>query len=91
MPMTLISNPIHSPQALDNECNIFYSSLFINDVGRCYIYIYIYIVNLLVEFVIISIPILSHKDNYCTFILSSYVFIGCGGDGYIYIYIYIYI
>ena len=37
-------------------------------------------VNLLVEFVIMSVAILSHKDNYYTFILSSYVFI------YIYIY-----
>ena len=30
-----------SPQ--DNECNIIYSSLFINDGGGFYMYIYIYI------------------------------------------------
>ena len=47
-------------------------------------------VNLLVEFIIMSVSILSHKDNYYTFILSSYVFIGGGGGGqYICIYIYI--
>ena len=43
--MMLISDPILSPPQ-DNECNIFYSSLFINDGGCCcniYIYIYIYI------------------------------------------------
>ena len=46
-------------------------------------------VNLLFElFVIISVPILSHKDNYCTFILSSCIFIVGGGDGNIYLYIY---
>ena len=33
-------------------------------------------VNLFVEYIIISVPILFNKDNYCTFILSSYVFIG---------------
>ena len=45
-------------------------------------------VNLFVECIIIPMPILSHKDNYCTFILSSYVFIGGGGGGGdIYVYI----
>ena len=44
-------------------------------------------VNLFVEFVIMSVPILSNKDNYYTFILSSYIYIGGGGDIYIYIYI----
>ena len=49
-------------------------------------------VNLLVEFVIMSVPILSDKDNYYTFILTSHIFIGGGGGGGdIYIYIYIYI
>ena len=42
-------------------------------------------VNLLVEFVIMSVSILSQKDNYYTFILSSYVFIGGGCHWYIYI------
>ena len=44
-------------------------------------------VNLFVEYMFMSMPILSHKDNYCTFILSRYIFIGSGGGGYIYIYI----
>ena len=47
--------------------------------------------NLLDEFVIISVPILSHKDNYYIFIPSDYlVFIDpcSGGDIYIYIFIY---
>ena len=48
-------------------------------------------VNLLAEFVIMFSSVLYHKDNYYTFILSSYVFIGGGGGRYIYIYIYIYI
>ena len=48
-------------------------------------------VNLLVEFVIMAMSILSHKDIYYTLILSSYVFIGGGGDIYSPIYIYIYI
>ena len=40
--MMLVSDPILYP--LDNECNIIYSSLFINDDGgRFYIYKYIYI------------------------------------------------
>ena len=47
-------------------------------------------VKLLVEFVIMSVPILFNKNNYYTFILSSYVFIGGRGDIYIYIYIYTY-
>ena len=37
----------------------------------------------------VPVPILSRNDNYCTFIPSSFVFIGGGGDGYVYIYIYI--
>ena len=37
-------------------------------------------VNLLVESVIISVPILSHKDNEYIFIPIDYEFIG-GGDG----------
>ena len=48
-------------------------------------------VNLLVEFVIISVPILSHKENYYISISSNCEFIGGGGGGgdcYIYIYIY---
>ena len=40
MPMMLVSDPILSPQ--DNKCNIFYSTLFINDGGRCYI-IYLFV------------------------------------------------
>ena len=45
VPMMLVSDPILSPQ--DNKYNIFYSSLFINDAGRCcyiilYLFIYIY-------------------------------------------------
>ena len=46
-------------------------------------------VNLLVEYDSKSVPTLPQKDNYYTFIPSSYVFIGGGGDRYIYIYIYI--
>ena len=38
---------------------------------------------------IMSVPILSHKDNYYIFIPNDYVFIGGGADRYIYIYIYI--
>ena len=42
--------------------------------------------NLSVEYIFMSMPILSHKDNYCTFVLSSNVFIGGGGsDIYVYI------
>ena len=48
-------------------------------------------VNLRVEYVIMSVPILSHKDNYYHFIPSDYVYIGGGGDRYVCIYIYIYI
>jgi len=49
-------------------------------------------VNLLVEYVIISVPILSHKDNYYLFITIDHEFIdGGGGDLYIYIYICMYI
>ena len=40
-------------------------------------------VNLLVEFVIISVPILSHKDNYYTFIPSIYVQNGDAVDCFI--------
>ena len=47
-----------------------------------------YDVNLLVEYVIMSVPILSPKDNQHTFIPSSYVFIGGAGDWYIYAYMY---
>ena len=47
-------------------------------------------VNLLVEYDIMSMSILSHKDLYYTFIPSSYVCIGCGGGCDIYIYIYEY-
>ena len=36
----------------------------------------------------VPVPILSHNDMYCTFVPSSFVFIGVGGDIYIYIYIY---
>ena len=43
-------------------------------------------VNLLVEFVIMSMPILSRKDNHSTFIPNSYICVG-GGGGDIYIYI----
>ena len=46
-------------------------------------------VNLLVEYVIISVSILFHKDNYYIFITIDYEFIG-GGGGDLYIYIYIY-
>ena len=35
--------------------------------------------NLLVEYDIMSVSILSQKDNYYTFIPNSYVFIGGGG------------
>ena len=44
-------------------------------------------INLLVEYVIMSVPIFSHKDNYYIFIQSNYAFIGLcsGGDIYIYI------
>ena len=148
MPMMLVSNPTLSPQ--DNEYNIFYSSLFINDSGTyyyIYIYIYIcmyigticfsyysccflsyiyivwclqlfiycmverrytYIVSLLLSILLLLIviydgvgtynetiiedwyvddddvlvPVLSHNDNYCTFIPSSFVFNGGGGDIY---------
>ena len=45
-------------------------------------------VNLLVEYDSMSVSILSEKDNYYTFIPSSYVFIGGEGDGDIYTYIY---
>ena len=48
-------------------------------------------VNLLVEYVIVSVPIPSHKDNYYIFIPIDCGFIsggGGGGDCYIYIYIY---
>ena len=38
-------------------------------------------VNLFVEYVIMSVSILSLKDNYFIFNLSSYVFIGGGGYG----------
>jgi len=49
-------------------------------------------VNLLVEYVIISVPILSHKDNYYLFITIDHEFIdGGGGDLYVYIYMYVYI
>ena len=47
-------------------------------------------VNLLVEYVIMSVPILSHKDNYYHFIPSDYVFIGGGSDQYVCIFIYWY-
>ena len=42
--------------------------------------------SLFVESVILSMPIISNKNNYYTFIPSSYVFIGGAGDIYIYIY-----
>ena len=42
-----------------------------DDVGLC---------QQLVEFVIMSVPILSNKDNYSTFIPNSYVSIGGAGD-----------
>ena len=45
--------------------------------------------NVLVEFVIMSMPNLSHKYNYYTFIPSTSIFIGGCGDIYIYINIYI--
>ena len=44
-------------------------------------------VNLLVEFVIMSMPILSHKDNYYICIPSDCEFIGGGGDICIYIWV----
>jgi len=44
--------------------------------------------SLLVEFVILSMPIISNKNKYYTFIPSNYVFIGGAGAGDIYIYIY---
>ena len=43
-------------------------------------------VNVLVEFVIMYMPNLSHKYNYYTFIPSTSLSIGGGGDIYIYIY-----
>ena len=49
-------------------------------------------VNLSVEYVIMSVPILSHKDNYYIFIPSDYVYGMCGGgDRYVYLYIYMYL
>ena len=47
--------------------------------------------SLLVEFVILSMPIISNKNKYYTFIPSNYVFIGGAGAGDIYIYIYIWV
>ena len=44
--------------------------------------------SLLVEFVILSMPIISNKNKYYTFIPRNYVFIGGAGAGDIYIYIY---
>ena len=47
----------------------------------------LYFLIVLVEFVFMSIPNLSHEYNYYPFIPITYVFIGGGGDIYIYIWV----